>query len=608
MAKKKEAKTKEVEYTADKIVEMIDRKRDSQAFKDLCEQFETDFDLFSLKPYVAEADHQAYTSPKPLNDFNKVLAGLNKASLTWNIQCPDDAKTKVREAAVFGEKFLTGVLNMADRNLRRIGEPPLRKGAGWFACARGALGALCLIYVNEDKKQVYDLRAVDPLHMTWEQGVDGFIWADYEYEISAAEAKDRYGVDLGSDEVNARVIVFFTRKINAVILSHGKDGEATRQFVKEPTPHGLDHVPMYLGFASSMPSVSRKDNTPTLKSRAASVYQSSRTIYEPFNKQISFVMDVAEKSVAGTLVHASKGGNKTLKGDPFANWQVINVDTDEEESITPLEPPKVPAETGVVLSALDRDRQESAVPFPIGYGLDPQAHSGAALSTINDNMRSIYDPFSSLLESLYTWLCEEILKQYKAKGLKTKLNGFDVAGKFFSVEADPDKIEDDWYITCKCEPKLPRDEAGEIQMALSATQPRPDVGPLLSMKTAREKILKLQNSDAEKKLIADETIQRIIDSNPSIQIRKLAQKLLDDGNRDGAMELLATIPAPANAKNRQQQGNSTARGSQGSQQLSAQEQQIIQQIAQKLGIAPEQLLQMTPEQVQALAKEKGVQI
>ena len=74
------------------------------------------------------------------------------------------------------------------------------------------------------------------------------------------------------------------------------------------------------------------------------------------------------------------------------------------------------------------------------------------------------------------------------------------------------------------------------------------------------------------------------------------------------MELLATIPAPANAKNRQQQGNSTARGSQGSQQLSAQEQQIIQQIAQKLGIAPEQLLQMTPEQVQALAKEKGVQI
>ncbi len=537
MARKNKAR----KYTADEITKMVDEKRNTAAYSEMFDQFEADFDLYSLKKYEAEEGHQSYTSPKPRNDFLKVFNGINKASLTWQIVTAEDAPEDERKSASKGEELLTGILDRADRALRKVGEPPLREGLGWFACGRGAAGLKCLIYSNEQKENEIDIRPLDPLHMAWERGQDGLVWAAFEYVISKAEAKDRYGVEITGED--ATIIDFFDREINAVVLSSGAAVDTGSEFVKEPTPHRLGHVPVFIGFAGGMPSVYRKDNTPTLKYRAASVYASSRNIYEPFNRQVSFVMDVSEKSVAGTLLHKSKDGRKTLKGDPFASWTVINVE--EGEEIRPLEPPKVPPESGVILSILDRDKQESTVPYPIGYGLDPQAHSGAALAMINDNTRSIYDPFASLIESAYRWLCEEILSQFKEKGQKMTLQGFNQEGKYFRLEASASDIKDDWYIQVKCEPKLPRDEAGELQMALNATQARPPFGrPLISDYTAREKILKLQNPDAEDTRIEEQQIRRMIEQIPQVQLRRVANELLEKGDRQGAMELLASLPGP----------------------------------------------------------------
>lgn len=544
MARKKLTKNK---YTAAEIVDLVTRKRDSTALTELWDQMEEDFDLFRGKEYEAETGHKSFTSPKPKNDFNKIFSALNKSSLTWNIVVPEDASTKDRESATKGEAILTGVLDRVDRQLRKVGEPPLRQAAGSWACMRGALGGKCLIYGNEDKETVIDMRSVDPLQMRWERGAEGLVWGAHEYPISKAEAKDRYGVELSGEGDTGRVIDFFDTEINAVVLVSGSIAGVEQEFVKKPEAHGLDHVPMFIGFSGGLPTIYNKENELQLQYRANSVYASSRTLYPVFNEQVSFIMDMAEKSVAGTLVHRSLDGKKTMKGDPFANWQVINVEKDE--TIEPLEAPKVPAETGMILSILDRDLQQSTVPFPLGYGLDPSGtHSGTALSMLNDNMRSIYDPFSSLLEDFYHWGCEEILEQFKQKGQKLNLKGFDTKGKFFALDADPDDIQDDWYIQVKCEPRLPRDEAGELQMAMMATQERPGGEPLVSYLTAREKFIKLQNPEAEVKRIEDERIQRMINQTPQIQLRKMAQSLLDSGDRMGALEFLNAIPAPPGAQ------------------------------------------------------------
>jgi hypothetical protein len=595
MAKKKKA-VKETTYTAEQIVTMVNKKLNSTSFTELVQQQEDDFNLFSLVKYEAEPDHQSYTSPAPKNDFLKVYHGVNKASLTWQIVTPEDAPDKEREAANLGERLLCGIINIANRQLSKVGEPELREGTTWFACQRGMSALKCLIYADESKDTRIDIRYIDPMHLAWELGADGLVWAGYTYHISPAEAKERYGVDL-TEGKDAVIIDFFTRSENAVVLAEGtKEGNDSSQFVKEPTKHGLDHVPIWLGFAGGMPTVYTSNNEETLKHRASSVYASSRGIYEPRNKQISFIMDVAEKSVAGTLLYASEDGKKDIKGDPWGAWQVIKIKKDKED-LAPLIPAPVPQASAAILSVIDRDMQESTVPYPIGYGIDPGAHSGTALHMMNENTKSAYGPFTALLENGFLWLCEEILTQFKTKGQKMSLKGFDTNGKFFVLDANPKDIEDDWYINVTCEPKLPRDEAGEMQMALMATQTRPPfMRPLISDYTAREEILHLKDADAEDERIEEQQIRYMIEQMPNIQVKRVARELLEQGDRDGALELLSSMPSP---QGQQSQGQGQSQG-----QIPPEAMQALQQAAQILGLPPEQVAQMPPEQVQAMIEQK----
>ncbi len=535
------------DYTAQEIVSLVTKKRESQAFDELLSQMDADFNLFALDPFTAEEGHQAYTSPKPRNDFMKIYNGINKASLTWQIVTSEEAPQKERDAANMGEEFLTGVIERANKQLRQVGEPPCREGLTWLMCNRGATALKCLIYTNDDNETEIDIRPIDPMRMAWERGVNGLVWAAFLYHISKSEAMDRYGMEV---EEEAIVIDFFDTKINAVVFSSGDvKNLSASQFVKEPTPHNLGHVPLWIGMAGGMPTVYDKSDKALLKYQAASVFASARGIYEPRNKQISFLLDSQEKSVAGTLVHEGRTGTPPLKGDPFGAYTVLNMNVDMAETVKALEPPKVPAETAALMGVFEKDMQESTVPYPIGYGLDPQAHSGAALAMLNDNTRSIYDPFCSLLENAYRWLCDEILAQFKTKGQKLTLKGFNQTGKFFTLDANPEEIEDDWYINVKCEPKLPRDEQGELYMALAATNPRGSLQrPFMSNYTAYEKIIKLQNPTAEDKRIEEQMVTQMLEQLPQIQIRKMAKALIDKGDIEGAKEVLASLPTPGGSQ------------------------------------------------------------
>ena len=608
---KSKAEKAEKKYTADEILDLYDKKRASTAFAALIDQMESDFDLFALEPYEAEKGHQAYTSSKPKNDFNKVFSALNRASLTWQVVTAEDAPETERNKANDTETFLTGMLAEADSDLNAVGEPVLRDGTSWFGCGRGVAAIKCLLYTDDNKEFQRDIRYLDPMHMAWERGAQGMVWAAYEYHVSKEEAYDRWGIEIKEDD--ARVIDFFNRTINAVVFSSGGATEkADSQFVKEPTPHNLGHVPIWIGFASGMPTLYTKNNESTLKHRASSVYASSRGIYEPFNKQVSLLMDKAEASVAGTLVYETEEGKKGIQGDPFKSWTVIS--TKRGEKITPLIPPQAPPETSAILSLLDREKQESTVPYGIGYGMDPQGtHSGTALTMLNDNTRSIYDPFTGMIEQGFRWLLKEILTQFKAKGQKMTLKGFNQDGKFFTFDANPNDIQDDWYITVKCEPKLPRDEAGELQMGLAARTPDATGRPLLDDYTILEKILKLQNPDAIDTRIETQQVSRMIEKMPNIQVRRLAQALIEKGDIQGAQEMLSQIPPPTTQGGGQVPGGpqgqpmpqAPAAGPQGAPQGQPQ-QQLTPQMMQQAAQMAQQLAQQgkpIPPQLQAILEQ-----
>uniref|UniRef100_A0A6M3J4P5 Portal protein n=1 Tax=viral metagenome TaxID=1070528 RepID=A0A6M3J4P5_9ZZZZ len=522
--------------TVAEITTVIDEKEQDLAI--LRNQMDDDFDLLTLAPSTAEEGYNVYTSPAPGNYFDKVQDGVNRSEISINIKLSATATDEEKEKAQLGEKFIWGALDQIDRHFRRIGEPSLRKQISWYGCARGRVNLRALVLARKSKggkpEAKFDAVVWDPLHTFFEVGEDGLVWIANKRRLTKAQIWAKFGIKTKGKD--AMVIDFYDQKNNSIIIDNN--------FAKEPTKHGLDHVPGYFGAVGSMPTVTYMDHEPTHEHRGDSVFNRARGVYAPRNQMMGRLMDIADRSVVGSIVHKSRDGKKALPDgiDPFRTFQEITIDKDE--SIEPLKVPGAPEITGTIFSILEGDLSQSTLPYPLSYGGTKQAMSGAALGVLVEGTRSVYSPRTHVLEQSYVWLIEELFSQYKAKGVTTTMRGYDFTGDYFSVEITPDDIDLDWYVVVNAEPKLPRDRGEEIQMALMATEKRnPGSQPLMTYDTAREDILQLRDPAAEK----DKIYIQQAESLEPILIAKIVAALKKAGKPDLAEEVLMLLKPPGTA-------------------------------------------------------------
>ena len=416
-----------------------------------------------------------------------------------------------------------------------------------MACLRGWIALRCLVYIPEgEKNTVFDVLSWDPMHVTWEDGPGGLIWAAYQRTATKSQIHAEYGYIIEGDD--ALVTDFWTREKNCILVN----GE----FIKEPMEHMIGHVPIFIGNVGDMPDIQQKDFTGqtlrsnnTLEYQGESVWSTARDIIEPRNQYISQLMDTAKRSVAGSLVHKSKAGDKKIKGDPYASFQEIVIE--EGEEIYPLDLPSAPPETAAILGAIDHDWQQSTLPYPLAYGGTQAAESGRALAIRIEATRSAYSPRTHLLRECYQWLCEEILGQFanpKRKNKPVDLHGESNEMSFFQVTKKPTDVKEDWVVDVIVEPRLPRDEAEEINMSIAAT--RSGGGgeqPLMAIASARRDILKLKNPDLEEQRVLAEMGKAL----PPIMNRRIAAAMASEGDEEGAGILMNWI-------NSQEQGAQAA--------------------------------------------------
>ena len=505
--------------------------------EDLRVRMNEDFDLLTLQEYVARKGYESYTSSAPKNFFDKVTDGLNRATVTIQIKLPEKATKKAKQAASDGELFLFGALASIDRQRIAAGEPPLREEMGFFIDLRGWYAVRLLVFVPKGEKAVrFDAQPWDPIHVTWERGRDGLIWAAYKTNVTAAQAEDEYGITIAGKE--AIKIDFFDKKKNAVIIGN--------EWAKEPEDHDIDHVPVHIGAVGSMPSLQPSSTTITgsadptaslIQYRGDSVWSASRNLYKPHNKYVSSLMDTQRRATVGSLVHASPGGTKKLKGDPYRNFQIIPTDSATGESIKSLELPVAPPETAAILGLINADIQQSTLPYPLAYGGTTEAMSGVALSKLEDATRSVYSPRTGAMARTYSWLCEELLIQFSKKiDRPSTLRGFKPDDEvFFEVTAKPDKIDPDWFVSISVEPRMPRDKEAEIAMALAATSRRgPDDIPLMSKETARETILRLRDPHSEE----SRALVEMGKSLPAVMAAEIGAALQRNGEPELAKRVL----------------------------------------------------------------------
>jgi len=497
---------------------------------------QSDFDDgYALIPYQAKKKYEAYTSSQPRNFFDKVLDGVNRAQVTIQVHLPENATEEEKKASSDGELYLFGALNAIDRRLDRRGEPPLRQGLGFLMCIRGWLAMRALVYLPKDESEVvFDVQPWDILHTTWEMGPNGVIWAAHKYKATRSQIQAEYPefVFPSNSRLNPfsptnpseyEVVDFYDETNNAVII-----GDA---FAKELTSHEVGHTPIYISRVGSMPTIQNKDLESTLEHQGDSVWSSSRGLITPRNKWISWVMDNAKRSIVGSLVHKSKDGTKKLKGDPYENYQEIPID--ENESIEPLQLPSMPPEAGAALGMIQEDWQQSTLPYPLAYGGTKEAMSGRALSVLADATRSVYSPRTGTLARAYTWLCEELFRQFVNNGKAIELSGYNSKDVYFTVKTLPDSIDPEWFVSVTVEPRMPRDKEAEIMMALSATSEQPGKLPLVSQDTAREEYLRLRDPAAEENKVLAEKGKSL----PPIIAKQIAAALKDAGREDLANEV-----------------------------------------------------------------------
>ena len=247
-------------------------------------------------------------------------------------------------------------------------------------------------------------------------------------------------------------------------------------------------------------------------------------------------MDLYERAIIGSTIHKSKMGDKEIPGDPYKTYQEVKISEDEEITTFPL--PELPTETAILSSIINTDIQTSTLPYPLAYGGTRQAMSGAALSVLSDATRSVYSPRCGVLAQAYTWLCEELLTQFKENGGETSLSGYDHKEHFFTVKAKPKQIDPDWYVKVSVEPRMPRDMESEIMMALAATQRKsPEDIPLISKQTAREDILKIRDPDAE----SDKALAEMGMALQPILATQIAVALKKQGKDDLAQDVMMLL-------------------------------------------------------------------
>lgn len=499
--------------------------------KDLFEQMEEDFvERYCCAEYKADSGYESYTSSMPRNFFDKVSDGINRSELSIQIKLPDDATEKERRGASVGEQFLWGSLDEINRNFRGS-EPPLREQIAFYECIRGWVSLRALVYQSKGQT-VFDVLVWDILHTTWEKGKRDNLWGANKRKLSKAQIKAEYGMTINGKD--AELIDWFDEERNAIIID--------KVFAKKPKEHKIGHCPVGIFSVGSMPTMQTQKFESTIQHRGHSVWAASRHLYDPMNKITSRTMDRYERSVVGSLVHTSKDGKAALEDgvDPYRTFQEIKLK--EGESIEPLKVPEAPPETAILHSIINRDIDQSTLPYPLSYGGTRQAMSGAALGVLVEGTRSVYSPRTSCLEQSYTWLCEELLSQYNERISKsTAMRGFKPDGSFFSLKVKPSEIDPSWYIVVSAQPKLPRDKQAEIMMAIAATQKRgPGDIPLVSKQTAREDIMHLRDPDAEQ----DKVFEEMGEGLEPIMITKIVAALKARGKEDLAQDVLMLLQPP----------------------------------------------------------------
>lgn len=487
------------------------------------DRMDKDYDFYTLKEFQPDleesiAPEDAYTTNAPRVLAEKVISFI-AATETIVRTNSDQAQEQQEDVNDRVEELCVGMLNNANRRLRRKGHASVQESLAWYAVVRGRFVAARAILRKRPTGETFDdIIPLDPRHLVVWHGDEEPLAAGYRMRKKIQNIRDEYPtfefndesyVSNLEDDQSLDVWEYFCRKPNPDHDPYSPDPFQRHPWVylagtviddKWARPlHNLWMLtfPIVLAPVTSQPILTPPDTEDEQNIEehfGESVFAESRTIWKQLNRAASYVQDMMAKASDPQIDVYSPDGSKTLDEGANDKGAVRSLMTNQEE-IRLAQQADVNRAAGFLFQILQQDMVAGGLP-PQAFGLLDKPLSSVALRQLGNNLEHRILPRLRAVAACIEGCLENLIAQYETGAFEP----ITVSGRRFDNQRfanrviSAEQIQGHDPVIVKMELALPEDETTRWTVAQMAMQPTVTGEPLASMEWTREHILKMESS------------------------------------------------------------------------------------------------------------------
>ena len=474
-------------------------------------------------------DYHSYISNEPRTFADRMVELLVSADMIARVPY-GDLRAEERAFGEAKERFFEWARHEADKSQMWQGLPTVKQQLAFHIMLRGWFGGRAQLYKASDGTTRVDITPFDPMHTFYGMGRGGLAWACHKVLRTRDELRDQYGVpddDVklaseeglgGSEETGIPVYDFYDRGMNYVVVG--------KEFVKGPEAHGASRVPVFLGMVGAAPFIQRKDERDIkelLAEVGESVYAANRSVYDAINKTVSDRMTLVRRNLEPGYVLESETGTKTLDANPYIERSEVPLKRGEK--LTPLQLQEMTRDTDLLLGHLSGEMQRGALPHT-AYGELQFQLSGFAINTLRQGLDLRIAPGVLALKAAYSQIAALLCEQYISGAYMPVTASGGIGRTYYKEMVEPEFVAQAGDLDIEIVPRLPKDDVSMYSMAQIAREGKT---PLLSHRTTLDSVLKLEDADAEIKVIREEMAEM---ASPIAALTTLIQTAVDRGRMD----------------------------------------------------------------------------
>lgn len=344
-------------------------------------------------------------------------------------------------------------------------------------CVRGRIVARVALH-KKDSVLVPNVMPLDSRFFVYDMGVNGMNWGAAISYRSKNDVYDEYGYE--SEEDKPEVIDFYDHKNNLIFIDQGKEVK------QQENPYGEPPFVVALSPAGSM--LSDED---AYQHKGEGVLWQNRKLFPELNRLASIFQTLNVGSFAGAVQYESTLGTraKKPKKPPWGIWSATPVEKGGGYKPMPANDIRMAAR---LFYAILYTRIQQGGLSAIDYGNLTFPLSAVAITRLTSSRDQIFLPRIQAKALFYRQLYRMIIKQFKHWGITTKLGE---AG--FINEYEPKQLDGEYQIKFRFFTESKEQEIANLSVANAARG-------LMSQRTIRRDILKIQEPEKEEEYLAEE--------------------------------------------------------------------------------------------------------